>query len=482
MKNTVSKRILLLLFVIMSLMYVVCRAIQSNPDPDAYWLIENGRYVIENKMFPTINPWVSVNALDYIMQQPLCSLFNYLGFSVCGINHLYILALFENIFMCFVFYLLAMRMIHDKSISLIATCIFDMVLAKIGSISTRPYQITIALSILCIYFLVRYKDSEKSFKDRLFISLSLCCVSFIQTNWQMSFWILPYIWCLCFIVPDVRVKGWYKNIRLVDIIHTIITACFMFVCSLLNPYHMDGLLYLYNSKNCLSIVSRNIRELKRPDIMSFNGLLIGIAICFIIGCIVAKKQSWIAYMLIGTTILSMSANRNIWFVVLSISLCCVYLLQYVFISVANTKKLNVIFVYCILVIANVAILFTVDYKKIKTQSYYSYPVIANTLSNKEDVCLYTDFNTGGYLEFSGFNIFVDARPEIFSQEISKSTVLDDWMNIEVNNGNCEELIDKYGFNYFAVYKGTNMDRFLSQSDDYAFLIMDNGAKLYMRKD
>ena len=58
--------------------------IYKNPDNDAYFLIENGRYIVENGKPATTAYWSFVGEFPTIIQQWLCSLLNYIAYSAGG--------------------------------------------------------------------------------------------------------------------------------------------------------------------------------------------------------------------------------------------------------------------------------------------------------------------------------------------------------------------------------------------------------------
>ena len=74
-KEQQKQYFLCLSFFLFAFLYASSNAIYLNPDADAYFLIENGRYIIENGI-PKTNPWNITEGLYIIIQQPLCSLLN----------------------------------------------------------------------------------------------------------------------------------------------------------------------------------------------------------------------------------------------------------------------------------------------------------------------------------------------------------------------------------------------------------------------
>ena len=78
------------IFAIITTITLVTVVIYSrNPDTDAYFLIDNGKYILQNKTLPTINVWTIHKHFNIIIQQWICSLFNYIAYELggwCGIK------------------------------------------------------------------------------------------------------------------------------------------------------------------------------------------------------------------------------------------------------------------------------------------------------------------------------------------------------------------------------------------------------------
>ena len=74
--------------------------IYKNPDNDAYFLIENGRYIVENGKPATTAYWSLVGEFPTIIQQWLCSLLNYIAYSIGGFKGTVILAVILYTIFC----------------------------------------------------------------------------------------------------------------------------------------------------------------------------------------------------------------------------------------------------------------------------------------------------------------------------------------------------------------------------------------------
>jgi hypothetical protein len=102
----------------------------------------------------------------------------------------------------------------------------------------------------------------------------------------------------------------------------------------------------------------------------------------------------------------------------------------------------------------------------------------NVLSylKSEDI-IYTDFNTGAFLEKEGYKIYIDARPELYDKDICGKDIINEAKNIHYLTIDPEEFRQKYGFTKFLTTKGT-YERYLRYSSSYNLLYENNNICLY----
>lgn len=469
-----------------------CTAIYlSNPDLDAYFLIENGRYIFENKRVPTTNPWSLVENMGIIVQQPLCSLLNYGWYLIAGLKNMWVLALLENIVLVSVLNLLLKKKNINLKKRIVLINFFEfiaVVFCRCGT--TRPYQLTICISILEIVALETYVNSKKEWKDFFKLLSKVGILSIVQANYQSSFLIMMLLWALCYLVPK-DIKGILKGAPLVGTKIGLVFAT-IFGAGLLNPNGMNGVLYLLKSKNAINIVSNLISETKIPELVSLSTIILALEIVMFVLIYKNKKLNSVNFwMLVGTSVLVTTALRNIWMGTLAL-VCCYGDIQGSFNTTALDEKLKKKF-ESLIVIAKTFVLTTMVFELLlsaNTALGYNYKSnicvnaveYLNTL-NKDDIVLYTTFNTGNYMEFSGYKIYMDARPELFYPDITgNENILQEWYNIEYSGkDNIEEFVDKYEFTHFSVVETSTMDTYLKYNENYECVSKDDGFLLYEKK-
>ena len=96
-KQYVSENALPLVILIVAFGLSCFFAAGHNPDSDALFLIENGRYIIQNGSVPTVNPWNVTEGMGIILQQWVCSVINYYSYLFLGFQWIWIMAAFMNL-------------------------------------------------------------------------------------------------------------------------------------------------------------------------------------------------------------------------------------------------------------------------------------------------------------------------------------------------------------------------------------------------
>lgn len=452
-------------------------AIQCNPDSDAYFLIENGRYILENGI-PHTNPWSILPGMKIVIQQWLCSLLNYAAYASFGLTGMWRLAALENLFLLGSLAFLLRMLTKDTCRLLNCLILFELFLLTAGYITTRPYQITMVISIWELSFLIWWYRSQK---PNWILILGVPVFSLLQVNYQASFLIMTYLWPLCFIAPSI--KGIRGNIgKCFKTLLPLYGA--MSVVSLFNPYGIDGALYLFRSSYAMKLCSGLIMETKRPEILSVSMLLIAVIILCGYRLFQQGKYSLpLFYLSIGTILLTGIASRNAWMGLLSCILLWAYLGRDEILNIKKTERFIAVLCSAGLIGITGVLLFS-DISSEEGNGLYHKEAIAylNSL-DKEQIVLYTTFNTGAPMEFAGFSVYMDARPELYTPQITGGEdVLQEWMSVEIKKEtDIRDFIEKYHFTHFEVTPGCAMDSYLKYADDYQIITGNENCILYERK-
>lgn len=493
-------------------------AVYFNPDSDSLFLIENGRWILENKAVPKINPWNVNDNLGIIVQQWLCSIINYVSYKAFGLEYLWVTAMIMNIILlCAVCYFLKA---FSKSIPsiIVALSIFEVLIY--GYVSTRPYQITMSISFVMLGMLIRRTTesysitSKDSFLHNGKTALLCGLLALLQANYQLAFFPMLFAWPLCFVAPKFDelkpfidkvifgnkennhsfgkiMKGVFSRIPWLLMIYIS-----MFLFGLLNPYGLSGLLYLPKSSLAINDMKPYIFELQAQKINSvFGNSLILVAIILFIAIREKLFTPELMYLALGGVFLAYGTSRNTWIVfpaafallVKYFSLKDSYTMKVVrFLSLDSSKatlrRVLPVFIIFVIIIPNFIHGMTVD-KRVNRFINEDAVAYLDTL-NKDDIKLYTTFNTGAQLEFFGYKVFMDPRPELYSPPITKADdQFKEWFVMSYKDP--EKLLPyimENNFTHALLNSSSYVDAVLKHNENFVEVARDENSVLYERKD
>lgn len=439
-------------------------------DTDMWFILSSGKEIV-TKGIPQINPFTYIGDLGIVIQQWGWCAITWLLYSNFGGLGLSLLCIGLYILMVYLFCKIADLYGASSKLSFLIVSIIFASLGGIYFLNIRPTIITIDLLLLQILIVETYIKS----KDKK-VLLWLILISLLEVNIHSSLWVMHFIFLVPYIFPAIpNYLVSFKNKRY-DIKPLIFIMIPMFLIGFLNPYGLDGMLYLFNSYGS-GLNSLGIAELLPFSIFGYYGIIIIIMI--ITSCYIVFKDDYVdwdshvIYFLCGLSIFGIIHARNYIYFLVGITLFFIYASRgkEFNITVKGTKQIGYLvpIVACIVVISQISKVN--DYFKV-SDSYYT-PVKAIEYikeAGDEDSNIYTDFNQGAFFEYSGVKMFMDARPEIYSKNVNKSKdILSDYikyMRMPVASKDYEEFLDKYKFEYVCVPKETSFSIFMENSRDY----------------
>ena len=444
-----------------TLSLVSLNVFKHNPDYDSYFLIETGRYIVTNHKLPETAYWLITRDVPTIIQQWLCCVVNYSFYSAGGFLGIKMLAYLMAAILYGAFYILARTFTKQKSFAMgIASalvCICHQFL------TTRPYALTITLSVLLVVVLKRFFGTDKhTAKETILFYLAVAGIFILQANWQISNIVFPMLWICCFI-PKLK-DGKKPALDLYAIGALVIGA----VSTLINPNGIYGTLYLVKTLKDVGIFQ--IAEMDSPAMKSLSMVCV-VAVIILTTVLIKKLPLWLIFASAGSVISACMYWRCLWMLMIPLA---------ALVTMIEAKKaataVKLLGAAAIIIIGFIKIPDAMVY-------YYVYPVeikedVASYITG-DDVVLFTDFNTGSYFTFSGFKVYYDARPDIYGPGIAGDKELNTEMS-NVISGDIDygEFIDKYGFNWFAVNRVDRIDMYLQYTDGYEKVYDDGFLKIY----
>lgn len=458
-------------------------------DNDGYWIIATGKYISENGI-PKTNPFTIVHDLNIIIQQWPWTIYCYQIYHTFGRAGLYISSLILFILNILVFLKIAKLKNADTKITtffILGVFCIDYIF-----ISIRPTLVTTLLLALEILILEYYKRTNK----KAILSL-LILISFFEINFHSAIWFLHFVFMLPYLVSPI--KNPFVLFKKDDIkrIPLLITMIPMFLVGILNPYGMNGMLYIVYSFGD-KLKNAGISELGCWTLKSFYGLLIIFSVIVIFYLLIKRKEKETTidaatfYLFCGTTIMGCMYIRNLIYFIFGLIMIFIELISVVDFSkfyqwIEKQVKFTTLYVWCI--VFAFLILFgngIIENVKTETEDSAMTPVKAieyldKNKINKDNTRIYTEFNNGGYFEFNDYHCFIDARPELYFEQLNKkSDVFDDYtkVNNAKNVKNISKFLEKYQFEYLCITKGTIFDTYMQMNKNYKIVVNEKEYHVY----
>lgn len=461
------------------LLYVITRIVANNPDSDSYFLMEIGKYIVENTEIPTTNVWTLHEDFDIIIQQWVCDVANYGAYYLAGYTGLTLWTIILTAIANILLWNYSSLYTNNNKIKLFISCVINILL--LGYMNTRPQFGTF---ILVLYELTTLQKYETQKDNKAKFILKMCLISILQINWQASMWPMTLIMILPYVVPAV----W--NIKETDL-HKLktyaITALAMIITALLNPSGVDALTYLFKSYDSTS-TNAFISEMLSPNIKTSFAFFIILTI--VLFTIVLKDKYYdkaLIYLTLGTVLLAIMHIRNNWLVAFSLVQLISKILndkvdsnrpeastskpRAILIAVAYTITIAIM---SILLIG--AIVSTDD--TIRSQEPKDAVEYLNKL-DKDTITLFTEFNNGAYLGWHGYKVYIDARAETYTKNINnKKDIYNEYIDLRKGDLDFEDFLDEYNFTHLIATNNTTLDVYLRYNDDYTAVVDNDVYRLY----
>lgn len=476
----------------LAVMYVVAGAMRANPDADAFFLIKGGEYLVRNAAVPRVNPWHILPDLGYIMQQPLCSILNYCAYSRLGLEGMWLLAIAEAVIMYYAVWRFTGLFTLNTYRRLIVLDVFMVLSVQLNLVVTRPYPITIALNFLTIGLLYA-SPPRKDVRSAFTAALRIAPVVVLQANFQMAFIVMHFLWFLCFIFPDVFsipyksgvscALGWFKSEVIRFGARGLCSYPVLCVAALLNPYGLRGSLYMVLSSEALSLCQNYIREIKPPFLVSpqtFFIVLLLAGLCFLFHT--RKLSSALLYQALGVCVLASLTFRACWLLLPPlITVACLLPVTEADESCHRLVCLRLLPFLCAAAALCYGIFYFDTAAVVRTK--YPFHTCEFLVNNADrDARIYTHFNAGAGIAFFDFKVYMDARPEIYTEAICGRDIISEWIEVYTDASLVEDFIDRYEFEYLAAYPGSVIELYLRWHEgEYRLVAEDAGfCKLYVR--
>lgn len=456
-----------------------------NPNSDVWFMTTIGRFISENGYVPKINYFTIHNDFSFIVQQWIPSLIFYHLYNNFGLYSFYVYSFVMGFISLLIFYKFSGYFTKNNKVRILLLAVICMIISPF--LTTRPVLISLSLITLFLCVLEEYKKT-KNFKVLLFLPV----LSLIEINVHASFWPFLFVVSLPYItpaIPDLKKFNFKQFLLENKYIFFALIISFMF--GFFNPNGIKGMLYLFLSYSS-AVKGIVISELEKPTFASLFGIEILASIILFVVYIIKNKNELdykIIYMSLGLIILSTLHIRNLVFLPLFVCpLFCIVFNKFindVYTPITTRYKILILiysFIYLLGVFRNIN---NFKYESEIKDIYYT-PVLAVDYLNKLDkskIVLFTEFNNGAFLQWNGYKVYVDARPELYEKRINgKENIFTEYSNLFNGIYDSKEFLEKYKFTHLVIEDINRFGDQVKYMDDYSLVLKGNGYKLYERKN
>jgi len=459
---TFTDKISYVLLAVALSIFAVAQALFHNPDQDCYFLIDLGRYIVNNRSIPGTAYWLIIQDVPTLIQQWLCDVFNYLAYSAGGYTGILILGIIFNFILLASLFILCRETLGSNQAGLNAAVYCWILLGQYAS--TRPYSVTISVSLLELTLLIRFfKKDKHTAKETVKFLAGIAAVFVFQANWQASNIPYPMFWILCFI-PVIKAKKFHIDLYALA---ALVTGA---VFSMVSPLGYKGLIFLTYARG--SFEGLDIYEINPPQFPSLYTVMQLMVVGLLIYSIVKRRlTSPQFFMAFGCFLMSCMFMRCCWTLVLPIGM--------ILGNVDFTERSHKMMRWAYVGVGLLSVLLIMKYNLEKSDDR---ELMLASVPDPDKVVLYTDFNSGSYFLIDEYKIYFDARPELYDDHIAGDKAFRDEA-IAAWNGNIDydEFIAKYGFNWFALTKDTPIEHYLIGNPDYEMVFFNEKDNIIIYK-
>lgn len=457
-------------------------------DNDMYFIIATGREIIENGV-PYVNPFFVMDDLKIIVQQWLAALVTAGLYDHFGYKSLLLLcAVFAALNGCLI-YKIGKIINEGKNRMMLAIIAGVLLFLMIPFNNIRPTIFTITLLLWQIYCLEKY---VRTVAVRWLWFLPL--ISFLEINLHGSMWIVHFVFLMPYVVPAIKnplIEFRNQGSRFRFSVKVVLVFALMFAAGLVNPYGVDGIMYLFNSygQNLTEIT-----EIKPFAVNEYYGMVLFVS-SIIFALKLSKKQGVTSnsfYMACGGLLMALPHARNIIYYCIAIVPITYELFGNSHITLpqkayCHTTRLLILPV-CILTIStffhlgDCADLDIIDSSTTPVQAVQRLNEAVPALQ-RENTKVFTEFNNGGYFEFYGYKTYLDPRPELFTKKINRSDeVFKEYSELAYTQDHFQGFLEKYRFDYLCSSKETLLDYVLSEEEKYMCVVETETYRLWKENE
>jgi len=468
------------IFVLISFVAVFWAYGAINFNGDNYFMLANAKVIFESG-FPVTDPLSMHSSFAYMTPQWLYACLIYWAQQTFGNIGIFFVALIAETMLAIVVGIVSKKLCSDETVWMFWFFLLFIPFYVAGYSIVRPMVFTV-LFCMIEYLLI---DQMRS-KWKFFL---LFLISVLQINMHNSLWVsLILIW-LCFFGEHVVES--IKQKKMIGLPEDLIAIICLATGSLINPYGIDYVLYIFPSMEALKPFMGIINELlpsKDPLKIIYTACVV---IVTVIGLIKKKKIPYrFLFMTLGFSAMFFYASRN-WIFMLTFGSLSGLMMTDRLIGIRGTKcpqisvlKKTIPLSFVLMLIVAIEFPQISDRHAQNEQIQNEYDIFYNSMDKiTKDSKILCSFNLGSYLEYNGYKPYIDPRAEIFG--IANNGQYDVASEFVYLTTDCpieyfKEVVCRYDFDYL-ICSSERLQKFAEESGLFEKYKEKDITVIYKRK-
>lgn len=457
-------------------------------DNDMWWLFATGREIAENGI-PYSNPFSVYGDQSIVVQQWIPALIDYLAYSALGFAGIGILVIVQTIALVASLFLLARIASGGHGTEFLSIAMAIVIGCASSYLSIRPQAWSMIAYVLVLAVMEKYRKD-----DDWRVLVALPAIVVVHMNFHMSLALFDFAIVAAYLLPSTSSSAegeLFTGYRRVPVMLALLS---MIPAALANPYGLDGALYFVNA----------IGSASYGDYISEMGTLapynqyygICMMVMVVLGGVAIGRNGWkhadlpLTVLFAVTAVMSIQHVRNVWLVsIFAFTLLAASCRQRPVVLDASARFLRDDLPKYIVSVSACVVIALLGVGKMTSQlleepvDSMSTPIEAadymDANSNGE-ANVFTHFNAGGYLEWRGYKVSMDARPELWDDSVSKSGQdrYHEYIDMTKESISSQEYMAGKEFDYMIVNTDTALYRYMLGSLDYRHVLDGNGYALF----
>lgn len=219
--------------------FLLALAFNVRNDYDIYFLVENGRYIIENMSFPTVD-WISMHDdLNIILQQWIVSVVDYLIYENFSYIGLIILVALINMLTYWIVYKTIVLKTGGSYLTSYAITFAYALLSSMFTPNPRPMFWSVLFIGLCVFVM----EIVKKYKN-IWLLFTIPIISIAQANSHSTFWLALFGVYLIYLFEIFKLGSNFFNVKRNYFLVILVTNLIVVTIScLINPYGITAIMH-----------------------------------------------------------------------------------------------------------------------------------------------------------------------------------------------------------------------------------------------